>query len=278
MAKEDSKLGLHRNQMTVIQEDDMVLAIDVGNTNIVIGCIVDGEISRVFRVFTNIAKTADEYAVEIRSILDFHGVESEKINGAAISCVVPPLTRVFKNAVKLITGLDAIVVGAGVKTGMNIQIDDPGTLAGDMVATAVGAMSTYTAPVIIVDMGTATKMFVLDKKGGFIGGAIMPGVALSMNALAAGTSLLPRVPIEAPAKCISANTNDCMKSGAIFGAASMVDGMVERFEEELGEKAQVVATGGLAEAVYRYCKHDIVHDPNLILRGLGIIYEKNKKK
>ena len=256
----------------------MILSIDIGNTNIVIGCIDDGEISKVFRVFTNIAKTADEYAVEIKSILSFHGVERERIDGAVISCVVPPLTRVFKDAVKLITGVDAIIVGAGVKTGMNILIEDPGTLAGDMVATAVGALASYTAPVIIVDMGTATKMFVLDKKGAFIGGAIMPGVSLSMNALAAGTSLLPRVPIEAPARYISANTIDCMKSGSVFGAASMIDGMVERFEEELGEKAQVVATGGLAEAVYRYCRHEIIHDPHLILRGLGIIYEKNKKK
>ena len=256
----------------------MVLAIDIGNTNIVIGCIESGEITHVFRVSTNNAKTADEYAVDIKNILDFHGVALKDVDGAVISCVVPPLTRVFRNAVKLLTGVNAIVVGAGVKTGMNIGIEDPGTLAADMVATAVGALATYAAPTIIVDMGTATKMFVLGKDGSFIGGAILPGVAISMNALAAGTSLLPRVPIEAPAKCISANTIDCMKSGAIFGAASAIDGMIARFEEELGEQAQVVATGGLSEAVYRYCKHEIVHDPNLILRGLGVIYEKNKKK
>jgi type III pantothenate kinase len=256
----------------------MILAIDIGNTNIVIGCIDDGEISHVFRISTNSARTADEYAVQVKNILDFNDVRREKIDGAVISCVVPPLTRVFKNAIKLLTGVNAIIVGAGIKTGMNILIDDPGTLAGDMVSTAVGALASYTPPVIIADMGTATKIYVIDKDGGFIGGAILPGLALSMNALAAGTSQLPRVPIEAPAKVISANTVDCMKSGAIYGTAAMIDGMVERFEEELGERAQVVATGGLAEAVYRYCKRDIVHDPNLILRGLEIIYEKNKKK
>ena len=255
----------------------MILAIDVGNTNIVIGCVNDEEISHVFRLSTDPAKTADEYAVEIRNILDFHSVLYNNIDGAVISCVVPPLTRVLKNSVKLLAGVNAIIVGAGVKTGMNILIDDPGQLGGDMVATAVGALAAYPAPIIIVDLGTATKMSVLDKNGSFIGGAILPGVALSMNALAAGTSQLPRVPIEAPAKCISANTVDCMKSGAVFGAASAIDGMTERFEAELGERATIIATGGLAQAVYRYLKRDVVHDPNLILRGLGAIYAKNNK-
>ena len=253
----------------------MILAIDVGNTNIVIGCIDGSEILRVFIMSTNISKTSDEYAVEIKGILGFHGVACENISGAVISCVVPPLTGVFKNTVKLLAGVNAIIVGAGIKTGMNILIEDPGTLAGDMVATAVGALASYKPPMIIVDLGTATKMTVLDKNGGFIGGAIMPGVSLSMSALAAGASLLPRVPIEAPPKCISANTIDAMKSGATFGAASMIDGMTERFEAELGEAVQVIATGGLAEAVYRHCKREIIHDPHLILRGLWVIYEKN---
>ena len=256
----------------------MILAIDVGNTNTVIGCLDGGEISHVFRLSTNADKTADEYAVEIGNVLDFHGVARAEIDGAAISCVVPPLTGALKNAVKQLAGVNAIIVGVGVKTGMNIMIDDPGTLAGDMVATAVGALAAYTLPVIVVDLGTATKLFVLDSAGSFIGGAIMPGVSISMNALAACSSLLPRVPIEAPAKCLSSNTIDCMKSGSVFGAASAIDGMTERFEAELGQKAQIVATGGLADAVYRHCKRDIVFDPHLILRGLGIIYEKNRKK
>jgi len=256
----------------------MVLALDVGNTNITVGCIDKGEISHVFRVSTNIARTADEYAVMINNTLAFYKIDRSKISGAVISCVVPPLTRVFRDAVKLLVGLDAIIVGAGVKTGLNILIDDPGQLAGDMVATAVGALAAYPLPVVVVDLGTATKMFVLDKKGSFIGGAIMPGVALSMEALAAGTAQLPRIPVEAPAKSISTNTTDCIKSGVIFGAAAEIDGMTERFEEELGEPIHLVATGGLATAVVQHCKRDVVHDPNLILRGLGIIYERNKKK
>jgi len=256
----------------------MILALDVGNTNITIGCINDGDISHVFRISTNSSRTADEYAIQINNMLAFNGINHTEIAGAVISCVVPPLTRVFADAVKLLAGINAIIVGAGVKTGLNILIDDPAQLGGDMVATAVGAQATYTLPVIIVDLGTATKMFVLDRNGSFIGGAILPGVALSMNALATGTSQLPRVPTEAPQKAISANTIDCIKSGVVLGAASAIDGMTERYEEELGEKAQIVATGGLSAAVYRHCKREIVHDPNLILRGLGIIYEKNSKK
>jgi len=256
----------------------MILAIDVGNTNIVIGCLNGNDLSLVFRLSTNITKTEDEYAAAISGILGFNGVGREKITGAVMSSVVPPLTAVLKSAIKMLAGVDAIVVGSGIKTGMNILIDDPGTLGSDMVATAVGALAAYKPPVIIVDMGTATKISVLNKDGSFIGGAIVPGVTLSLNALASGTSQLPKVPIEAPHKYICANTVDCMKSGAIFGAASMIDGMTERFESELGEQASIVATGGLSGAIYRHCKREVDHDPHLILRGLGIIYEKNLRK
>ena len=255
----------------------MILAIDVGNTNIVVGCIDSGRIFRVFRISTNSMRTADEYAAQINSLLMFHGIERSAIDGAVISCVVWPLTRVFMDAAKLLSGVSAIVVGAGIKTGVNILIDDPAQLGSDMVATAVGALVSYKLPVIICDLGTATKMSVLDKNGGFIGGAIIPGVALSMKALASGTSQLPQIPIEAPHRSISANTIDCMKSGAVFGAAAQIDGMAERFEKELGQTAQLVATGGLAEAVYKHCKREIIFDPDLILKGLSIIYDKNKK-
>ena len=255
----------------------MILAIDIGNTNIVIGCIDNGTITHVFRMASDIVMTSDEYAVKIKGVLDFYSIPRETVSGAVISSVVPPLTGVVTRAVKLLTGADTIVVSAGVKTGLNILIDDPGQLGGDMVATAVGALAAYTPPLIIVDLGTATKMYVLNRSGGFIGGAILPGVSLSMSALASGTSQLPRVPIEAPQKCISANTIDCMKSGATYGAAAAIDGMADRFEAELGESATIIATGGLSEPIYRYCKRSIVHDPNLILHGLWIIYEKNRK-
>ena len=256
----------------------MILAIDVGNTNISAGCIIGGDIVNEFRIMTNISRTADEYAIQIHTMLGFRGIRGEDIEGAVISSVVPPLTSTFKDAVRQLAMVEPVIVGVGVKTGLNILTDDPGQLGADMVATAIGALDKYPAPVIIVDLGTATKMSVLNKTGSFIGCAILPGVSLSMNALATGTSQLPRIPLEAPNKSISTNTIECIKSGVIFGAASAIDGMIERFEKELGQKAVVVATGGLAESVYNHCKSEITYDPYLILRGLGVIYEKNKKK
>jgi type III pantothenate kinase len=256
----------------------MILAIDVGNSNIVIGCIDGGEISHVFRMVTDIYKTEHEYAAGIKSILEFDGFNCGGFDGAIISSVVPPLVNVLKNAVRKITGKNALIVGAGIKTGMNILIDDPAQLGSDLVADGVAAISAYKLPVIIFDMGTATTISVIDAHANFIGGALFPGVMLSMNALSSGTSQLPKVPIEPPERVVSANSIDCMKSGAIFGTASMVDGMIDRIEEELGVKTTVVATGGLAPRIVRYCRHEINLDENLLLRGLGLIYEKNSKK
>ena len=256
----------------------MLLAIDAGNSNTAIGCLNDGEILLSFRVRTDISQTEDEYSSVINNILVFNGLSREAITGAIISSVVPPLTGVLFHSVKKLTGLDALLVGAGIKTGLNILIDDPAQLGSDIVASAVAAAAIYEHPVIIVDMGTATKITAINKDARFIGGAIFPGVALSMNALASGTSQLPKVPIEAPKRCISANTIDCLKSGAIFGNASMIDGMIERFEDELGAGANIVATGGLAGAVYKHCKHAISYDQHLVLRGLEIIYQRNQKK
>ena len=191
---------------------------------------------------------------------------------------MPPLVYVLKNAVRKITGKNALVVGAGIKTGMNILIDDPAQLGSDLVADGVAVISSYKLPAIIFDMGTATTISVIDENANFIGGALYPGVALSMNALSGSTSQLPRVPVEPPEKVVSANTIDCMKSGAIFGTASMVDGMIDRIEEELGKKTTVVATGGLSPRIVQFCRHEIILDENLLLRGLGLIYEKNNRK
>lgn len=256
----------------------MILAIDVGNSNIVIGCLRDGKLSNVSRMATDLLKTEDEYAVALKSMLDFSGVDCSRFEGAIISSVVPPLTNIFKAAVKKLTDLNALVVGAGIKTGLNIQIDNPAQLGSDLVAAGVAALASYKLPAIVFDMGTATTISVIDERSNYLGGAICPGLGLSMSALSSRTSQLPKVPIEAPERCISSNTIDCMKSGAVFGTASMVDGMIERFEEELGAKASVVATGGLAALIVPYCRHEIALDENLVLRGLGIIYYKNKKK
>ena len=256
----------------------MLLAIDIGNSNVVIGCLNEkNETIKLFRMVTDLKKTDDEYAAGIKTILDYNGLGSADFEGAIVCSVVPPLTDIFRSAVENITGRKPLVVGTGVKTGLTVMIENPGTLGSDIVAASVAAMADFPLPVIVFDMGTATTITVVDKGNKFIGGAIVPGVVLSMNALSAGTSLLQKVTIEAPKKCISSTTTDCMQSGAVYGNAAMLDGMIDRFEEELGAKCSLVATGGIAAKIVPYCKHEIVYDENLLLRGLGIIYRKNQK-
>ena len=256
----------------------MLLAIDIGNSNVVIGCLNENsETVKQFRMVTDLKKTDDEYAAGMRTILQHNGVDCTQFEGAIICSVVPPLTEIFHNAVQEITGLRALVVGTGIKTGLNVMIENPASLGSDIVAVSVGAMGSYPLPVIVLDMGTATTITVVDKGNQFLGGAIVPGVALSLNALAAGTSLLQNVQLEAPSKCICTTTTQSMQSGGIFGHASMIDGMIERFEQELGCEASVVATGGIAGKIIPHCKRKVVYDENLLLKGLNIIYKKNRK-
>jgi type III pantothenate kinase len=255
----------------------MILAIDVGNTHIVLGCIEGDEIRHIARITTNLTQTEYEYAALMRQVLDLGGMPADAFEGAILSCVVPPLTETLCSAIRRITGRRALVVGAGLKTGLNILIDNPAQLGSDLVVGAVAALAAYPPPILIFDMGTATTISVLDAEGRFLGGAIVPGVGLSLTALVAATAQLPKVPLEAPRRCISTNTIDCMKSGAVFGAASMVDGMIDRMEEELGRKATLLATGGLAGRIAPHCRHEIVCDDDLLLRGLAILYQKNKR-
>ena len=256
----------------------MILTIDVGNTNVVLGCVEDGVVKSISRMATNQNDLTNDYALKMRQSFDFDGIDYKNFEGAILSSVVPQVNRAIKSAVKKLTGLDCMVVGAGLKTGVNVRIDDPGTVAGDLITGAVGAVALYEPPLIVVDMGTATTMVVVDKDGAYIGGAIIPGVGLSYSALSAGTSLLPNISIEAPKKCIGTNTVDCMKSGAVFGAAAMLDGMIARMEEELGESVTVVVTGGISGCIVPYCKREIKHEPDLLLKGLAILYQKNTKQ
>ncbi len=256
----------------------MILAIDIGNTNIVLGRIEDGKISSVApRITTDLHKTEYEYAVTMENVLDFMGVDATEAEGAIISSVVWPLTSIMATAVKMLTGKTALVVGAGLKTGLNIAIDDPGTVGADLVVGAVGALTLAKAPLIIIDMGTATTITVVEEGNRFIGGAILPGLRLSMEALSSGTSQLPFISLDPPKKCISTNTVECMQSGAIFGSAAMLDGMIERMEAELGRKATVIATGGLSGSVTPYCRREIICEPDLLLKGLAALWEKNRK-
>ncbi len=257
----------------------MILAIDTGNTNIVLGCIDDkGKVSNILRMETNHRKTEYEYAKDLKMILELTNVDINAIDGVVISSVVPPLIEVLKNAVKIITGLDSLIVGAGIKTGIDISIDDPGTIAADLVATAVAAKNYYPLPCIIIDMGTATTITVVDAQGKYIGGSILPGVRLSMNALAQGTSLLPNIEIIPPQKVIASNTIDSMKSGIIYGTAGSLDGIIDRYLDVLGPDTTIVSTGGLARVICPYCKNKITIDEHLLLKGLYVIWEKNRGK
>ena len=256
----------------------MILAIDVGNTNIVIGTIENGEIDNIARIHTDLRETGTEYAIKLRQIADFHGFDLSALDGTIISSVVPPVTESLKLAVERTVGKKPLIVGPGMKTGMNVRIDDPSTVAADLIVSSVAAMTYYGAPVIVVDMGTATTIVVIDKEGCYKGGAIVPGLKLSYASLASGTSLLPDISILPPKKVVATNTVDCMRSGAVYGTASLLDGMIERMEEELGYSCTVVATGGLAQSIVGHCRHNVIYDGDLILKGLWTLYQKNTKK
>ena len=255
----------------------MILALDMGNTNVVAGCL--GEDDRIFfteRFATDLNKTELEYAVVIKTILELHGINRDEIEGAIIASVVPPVTHIIKSALRKLLKCEPLVVGAGLKTGLNIHLDDPSTLGADLVVDSVAAMNIYGTPSIVIDMGTATTMTVLNKDETYIGGALFPGLNVSVEALAAGTSLLPRVSLGAPKKQIATNTMDAIKSGIIYGEASRIDGMIDRFEKELGYNTKVIATGGLASVIIPHCSHEIIIDPDLMLKGLKMIYDKNR--
>ncbi len=253
----------------------MILAVDVGNTNIVIGCIEQGRIINTVRVRTE-AGTAAEFGIQLRQLFDFFAIDRNAIEGAILSSVVPPVNEPLRQAIEWLTGVKCMIVGPGIKTGMNVRIDDPGTLGCDLVVGGVAAIAEYGAPVIVVDLGTATTITLIDENRCFRGGAILPGIKLSYSALAAGTSLLPDIAITPPKKCVATNTVDCMRSGAVFGTAATIDGMVERMEEELGMPCKVVATGGLASSVAPYCKREIICDDELLLKGLWVLFQKNQ--
>lgn len=255
----------------------MVLAVDIGNTNIVLGGFIENELKFEARIATNASKTEDEYATKIKSILALHEVCQTEIKGAIISSVVPPLTRVMSDALRMVYGVEPVLVGPGIKTGINIHCDDPSTVGADLICACVAANNIYGYPSLVIDMGTATKMMLIDNNGAFVGVSIIPGVNIALKALASGTAQLPQISLEAPKSVIGKNTADCMRSGAVFGNASMIDGMIDRFNDETGYNLKVVATGGLCKTIIKHCKHEIIHDNDLVLNGLNILYQKNSK-
>ncbi|MBE7010651.1 MAG: type III pantothenate kinase [Ruminococcaceae bacterium] len=253
----------------------MILAIDIGNTNIVLGGFQDNTLAFVARIATNSSKTEDEYATKIGSILRLHGVEKTIVKGAIIASVVPPLNTVMKRAIKMVYGVEALLVGPGIKTGINIHCDNPASVGADLICACVATHHIYGSPSLIIDMGTATKIMLMDQNGAFCGASIIPGVNIGLKALSSGTAQLPQISLEAPKSVVGKNTIDCMRSGVVFGNASMIDGMIDRYNEAFGEPLKVYATGGLASTILTHCKHEITLDNDLVLMGLNILYKKN---
>lgn len=256
----------------------MLLAVDIGNTNIVFGCVNENDEVVLFeRISTNHNATAAEYAVLIRTILEMNSFDLSDIDDAIMSSVVPSVTNTVKEAIRKLFSVDVMVAGPGVKTGLNILIDNPAQLGSDQAVDAVAAINEYPVPLIIIDMGTATTLSVVDSKKNYRGGLILTGMKVAADALTARTAQLPKVNFEVPPHVIGTNTIDCLKSGILYSNASALDGIIDRIEEELGEKCTAVATGGLSELVVPLCKRKIILDNNLLIKGLAIIYRKNKK-
>lgn len=255
----------------------MILTIDIGNSNIVLGTVEGDEIRFEARLRTDATKTSDEYCIDLKMILEVYGVSKTDIEGSIIASVVPQVLNSMQTAVKKLTGKAALVVGPGLKTGLNIQIENPGQTGADLVVGAVAALREHKAPLIVVDMGTATTMMVLDKNSAFVGGCIMPGVKISLDALTDRTALLPGLQLDQPKKAIGRNTIDCMRSGIMLGAACMIDGMIQRMEEELGYETTVIATGGIAKFVVPMCRRSVIYDKDLIVKGLAALYRENKR-
>ena len=255
----------------------MILAIDIGNTNIVLGCMEHDRILVEARMATDLLKTSDQYCVELKNLLSLYEIDPKAVEGVIISSVVPPVLNSLRTAVMKLTGRTPMVVGPGLKTGLNIAGGNAGQVGSDLVVAAVAALREYPAPLIIIDMGTATTMMAVDASGTFLGGSICPGVKVSSEVLTTRTSQLPGISLEAPKHAIGRNTTECMQSGIMLGTACMIDGMVTRMEEELSMKATVIATGGISRFVLPMCRTQIQYDRDLLLKGLRILYEKNKR-
>lgn len=254
----------------------MILTADIGNTNITIGVFNENELVFISRLATQRHRTAEQYAIELDAIFKLEKIDTT-IDGAVISSVVPELTSIFKSAIEKVTGCSALVVAAGIKNGLKIATDNPKELGADLVAGAVGAISQYELPCLVMDLGTATKISVIDEGGVFVGCTIAPGIGISLDALSMRTSQLPTIELSAPDHAIGTNTIDCIRSGTVLGNAAMLDGMAERLEKELGKKIKtLVATGGLSKEIVTCCEKNIVYNKDLVLQGLLTIYRKNR--
>lgn len=255
----------------------MLLVLDMGNTNITLGVFAGERLLLQSRIATDRTKMEDQYAAELLSLLMLYRLEATAFTGAILSSVVPPLNHALCGAVRKVTGLQPLLVGPGTKTGINIRIDNPATLGADLLVGAVAAVERVGCPCIVWDLGTATTVSVMDREGAYRGGAIMPGVITALNSLTDRASLLTSVSLDAPPHAIGSNTTACLQSGAVYGTASMIDGMNGRIMAELGYEAPVILTGGLAREIAPQCRSQVAYVDELLLEGLRLIWEKNRK-
>lgn len=256
----------------------MLLAIDIGNTHVVLGLLKDGKLMLEARFSSNTRKTTDDVLLELSNFFNQKKIALEEIEDAIISSVVPILCQTYERALVQFLGRSIYVVGPGIKTGLNIKIDTPSQLGADMVVTAVGALAKYTPPLLIFDLGTATTLSVLDETGAFIGGQILTGVKLSLEALGSKTAQLPYVDLNGTAPLIGKNTLDCLRAGAIYGHAALIDGLAKRVKATFSEDKSplVIGTGGLFNLIHPYCQEKIIKENDLLLEGLYHIYLRNK--
>ncbi|MBP3659789.1 MAG: type III pantothenate kinase [Oscillospiraceae bacterium] len=253
----------------------MILTIDIGNSTITLGGVQGDEIRFECRINTDRVKTSDTYCIDLKTLFEIYGVELGTIEGVIIASVVPQVLNSVRTAIRKLLGTEPLVVGPGLKTGLNIKLENPGQMGADLVAAGVAALREHKPPLVIIDMGPATTMSVLDPEGAHLGGCVCPGLRISLEALTGRTSLLPGIQLDSPRQAIGRNTADAMRSGVMYGTAAMLDGMIDRFREETGWDFTVVATGGLAKRVVPLCRHRIVYDRHLIIKGLAALYRDN---
>ncbi len=256
----------------------MLLTADVGNTNIKLGLFDGDELRHKMRFSTDPSKTSDEFAVVLYTFFQVYRIDVSEIGASIISSVVPKVTQPLREAIKIVTGKKSYVIGPGLKTGMDLKIDRPETLGGDIVCGCVGAYEKYGGPLIMVFMGTATVLAYVDENFAYRGGVIAPGVGISLDALTQNGALLPSVDLRAPKNVICTNTVDCIRSAMTYGSACMLDGLIDKFSVESGADCRVIATGGLAKSIICNCRHEITYDENIILDGLNVIFRRNTSK
>jgi len=254
----------------------MLLAIDIGNTSTILGAFEGDELRATWHMATNIDRMADEYAALLLNLLHHQGLDTSDIKEVALCSVVPPLIATFKELFQRYFHLSPLVIGAGVKTGVRIRMDNPREVGADRIVNAASAHHLYGGPVIIVDMGTATTFDTVSREGDYLGGAIAPGIITATEALFMRSAMLPRVELTHPKQAIGTNTISAMQSGIIFGYVGLIEGIVARIQQELGEKAKVVATGGYADLIAKETAVIDVVNPNLTLIGLRLIYLMNQ--